>query len=75
MRTVSKSVFAVIAVMAMVFVTAEIAAAHTCNSGCNQVRKVCKKAAKAVRDSARIECQETRSTCRADCEVDVYPNA
>jgi hypothetical protein len=43
--------------------------AFTCSSSCSQIRRACVHVVKATRKIANALCDETRDTCRADCEA------
>ena len=53
--------------LAFPLLIAATAGAHTCSSGCNQVRKACIKEAKACRGVAFAACDDARDQCRSDC--------
>ena len=51
----------------LLFFLAGAAEAVTCNSTCNQVRRACNGAAKGAYKAGKIQCDEDRDACKADC--------
>jgi hypothetical protein len=62
---------ATLLVGALLLVDAVPVQAHTCNSVCNQIRRACRRHAKAVLIVDYTNCDDQRDGCLNDCDLNV----